>query len=575
MGIREQIRSLVYGPPVKKTWSREFVEKRLTANPDSLIGTLERLQGTRAGRVVWRRVSVREALGVPAIHRSVAIISSTTGMLSIQAYRNGVLMSEPPSLVARPDPFETPGAFYGGTAADHAKYGEFCWWIASLDSDGKAASLVRVPLYELTVEENLDNRLRPTYRWGSKTGTRYSGANPEGRFVHVKYPLSEPFALRGEGPLQLCGVANSVAVESQNWAGNFYGEGGYPSVLIKKAGIISPTKLDPTDWLPMDPADPDYETTGRSEADLLRDQVVGRPNNTAMVIDDSISSVEYKQPNEAEAQMLDARQFNNGDAAREFGIPGPLLEFQQPGGSLTYQNRTELKGQLLEMCLMPLYLEPIEQAMSDLLSRSTVARFNVKGFLRADIKTRYDVHSIAITSGIYDPAYARKEEGIEPGDVEYAPIGFSPPAAIPSAIPRFASLREPRCPSCNKLVAKTLGPGSEVECPRCKTLVRGPEAEERATVNETHIHLPEGMVQVATPVTVHNPDVLVKVEPQSIDLHAATSPEETAATEDMVETLRQIKAEMAKPRVVDKQVIRDADGRLVGVREIEVAEEVA
>lgn len=467
MGLRDSFRNLVYGPPVMRTWSPEFVNKRLTVHPDSPIALLERLTGTGARVGVWRRVSVREALGVPAIHRSVVIISSTTGMLSVQAYRNGLLMADPPRLLSRPDPYETPGAFYGGTAGDMAKYGEFVWWIASRDTDGLASSLVRVPLNELKVDDNPNNRLMPKYTWGTKTGTRYSGANPEGRFVHVKYPLAEPFALRGEGPLQLCGVANSVAVESQTWAGNFYGEGGHGAPIIKKAGILSPTKLDPTDWLPMDPMADDYQTTGRSEADLLRDQIIGRANNTAMVIDDTIDSITYPSIDTAGAQMLDARQFNNGDAAREFGIPGPLLEYQQQGSSLTYQNRTDLKGHLLEMCLMPLYLEPIEQAMSDLLTRSTVARFNVKGFLRADIKTRFEVHKIAIDSGIYDPPYAQREEGIAPGDVEYAPVPFAAPAAVPSAMPKTASMRDVRCDQCGRLIVRAAGPVEGV-CRHCK-----------------------------------------------------------------------------------------------------------
>jgi len=151
MGLRDTLSALVYGPPTKKAWSPEFVEKRLTATPGSLIGTLERLSGSTVRSGVWRRVSVREALGVPAIHRAVAIISSTTGMLSVQAYRNGVIMDEPPRIISRPDPYETPRAFYGGTAADMAKYGEFVWWISTTDTDGLASSLIRVPLHGTTI----------------------------------------------------------------------------------------------------------------------------------------------------------------------------------------------------------------------------------------------------------------------------------------------------------------------------------------------------------------------------------------------------------------------------------------
>jgi phage portal protein BeeE len=471
------LRGLVTLSPPKSTkmWGSEFVRAQKTLSTDSVNDLLARFTGPR--QTVWRRVSIRQALGVPAIHRAAALISSTNGMLSVQGYRNGVVMDgrdrrpESPRLVVRPDPHETPYTFYSTSAANMAKYGEIVWWIASIDGDGLASALVNVPLVELRVEDNPANRLLPKYTWGDKVGTRYSGANPAGRFVHIKYPIGEPLALRGEGPLQICGVANSVAVESQEWAANFYGEGGGPAALIKKVGSLSPVKLDPLTWLPMDPLDPEYETRGRSEGDLIRDQIIGRANNTTMVIDDTIDSVDYRDVNQGGAQMLDARSFNNGDAAREFGIPGPLLEYQQPGGSLTYQNRTELKGALIEMCLWPLYLEPMEQALSDLLPRSTVAKFNVKGFLRADIKTRFDVHGIAIDKGIYDAAYAQREEGIEPGDVEFAPVPFAAPQAIPAAIPRIMSseVRDIRCPSCNRLAVRASG-RVEAKCERCKTV---------------------------------------------------------------------------------------------------------
>src|SRR5688500_2455690 len=101
------LRDLVYGPPVMKAWSPSFVEKQLSVHPDSPVALLERLTA-RTPMGVWRRVSVREALGVPAIHRSVVLISSTTGMLSVQGYRDGALMTDAPLLIKRPDPYETP-----------------------------------------------------------------------------------------------------------------------------------------------------------------------------------------------------------------------------------------------------------------------------------------------------------------------------------------------------------------------------------------------------------------------------------------------------------------------------------
>jgi HK97 family phage portal protein len=516
---------------------------QLMADDVAIEEFLGRVTGVSTTRV-YTIPSVSEALGVPAIHRAVALISSTTGTLSVQGFRSGELMDQAPGLIVRPDPYQTPGAFYSGTAANMAKYGEFVWWIASRDGDGQPLSLVIVPLHELRVEENVNNRLLPSYTWGKVTGTRYSAANPRGTFVHVMYPLGDPFQLRGAGPLQLCGAATSVTVEAQAWAANFYGEGGYAREVIKKAGRLDPTLRDPVTYEP-DPVN------GLSEADILRAQWTSRANNVPRVVDESIDSVTTNQPNPQGAQMLEARQHQAGDAARMFGIAGSLLEYQQPGSSLTYQNLEGEFTKFVRTCLQPLYLEPIEQALSDLLTRSTVARFNVKSFLRADVKTRYEVHGLAIDKGIYGPDYAQREEGILPGDVEFAPVPFSPPAAVPPAIPRAASASV-RCPSCNKFLARALGPGSELDCPRCKTTVRSEGVELvpaasapiELTINmpepvpdpglrlvaesfnalttvlgnrepaHTDVHIDPGAVVVNTaPVEVHAPPVNVTIQP--------------------------------------------------------------
>jgi phage portal protein BeeE len=473
MGIRESLHALVYGGAgPKRMWSPGFVAaQQLSAFDDAVRLELSRFTATSRVRP-WRIPTVAEALGVPSYQRAVSLIASTTGMLSMQGYQRGALMDgkatpDPPRLIVRPDPNHTPYYFYAKTAADMAKYGEFVWWIASRDALGFPAALINVPLLELRVDENPDNRLFPRYQWGTKVGTRYSPANQGGQFVHEMYPIGEAFALRGQGPLQLTGAAVSVAVEAQEWAANFYADGGKPSVIIKAVGRLGSyapgfEAMDPTG----------QREAAENEAEALRRQFNNRSNNSTRVIDEAIDSVEYKDVNPQGAQMLEAREHQNGDASRTFGIPGSLLEYAAPGSSLTYQNRAELKGALIELCLMPLYLEPVEQAMSDLLPRSIVSRFNVKGFLRADIKTRFEVHGIAIDKGIYGPEYAQSEEGIIAGDVEYAPVPFSPPAAVPAAIPRAASLmRDVRCPSCQRLVVRASGP-VEGWCRHCKADVR-------------------------------------------------------------------------------------------------------
>ena len=497
-----------------QSWGADLVT---LATPDDEIAALF---GRAAGSTVrtYRLPSVAEAMSVPSIQSAVALISGTVGMLSVQGYRNGSLMTDAPRLISRPDPYQTPQAFYSGTAANIAKYGESVWWIASRDSLDFASALINVPLHELEVTENLNNRLRPDYRWGTRIGTRWTAATPQGRFVHIMYPTGEPLALRGSGPLQLCRAAVSVSVEAQAWAAQFYADGGDPSVLIKHAAELSP----------------ELDEDGLSEADRLRAQWVSRPHNVPRIIDQNIESVEYKDVNPNGAQMLDARSHQDGDSARMFRIPGPLLEYQQSGGSLTYQNRTDLKGELVETCLQPLYLEPIEQAMSDLLPRSIVARFNVKGFLRADAKTRFEVHGIAIDKGIYDSAYAQREEGILPGDVEFAPVPFSPPSAVPGPLPRYASMAtgDVRCDgqvlkkqlgvssftTCDKLLTRD-GRAYIGTCPRCKKVYSDAVPP---PVPDTNRELTAAIVALASrPEPIPAP-VTVTIEEGAVQVHMTT-----------------------------------------------------
>ena len=171
-------------------------------------------------------------------------------------------------------------------------------------------------------------------------------------------------------------------------------------------------------------------------------------------------------------QMLEARNWSAGEVARFYNIPGALLEYSMSGSSLTYANRADLWGEFLERCLYPNYLEPMEQAMSDLLTRSWTTRFNTRTLLRADPKTRYEVHQLAIQNGIYGPEQAAAEEGYAAGDVENAPVPFAPPAAMPTAIPAGAPITldrgEWRCQSCNRKLAVSRGSGTIQDC-RCGT----------------------------------------------------------------------------------------------------------
>lgn len=445
---------------LKTFFALEPMQDRVELSTDAPAALLAQVAVIRERNRTVRLPSIAEAMSVPAIQRAVTLISHTVGSTSMQGWRNGAPMPETPVVLARPNPYETPYDFYRDAAYHRATRGETVLWIANRDGDGYPLALVNVPPWELTVQATSD-RMRPDYFWGipykpgTIKGTRYSPANPTGDFVHIMYHR-DATGLRGEGPLQMCGLAVSVAVEAMQWASNFYTGGGRPPIVVKSA-----TDLDPT-------PDP---VTGLNEAQLFkRDWMAGNPNEPK-VIDPGVESVEQFDNDPNGGQMLDGRNASNGDAARIFGIPGVLLEFNMSGSSLTYQSIPDVWIEFLRGCLAPTYFEPFEAHMSDLLPRTQAARFNTAGLQRADIKTRYDVYNIGVPLGIMSKELAQQQEGIIPGDIELMPIPPSPPQAV------IGLSREVRCTgaanirgalrTCNAKLAES--GGFVGTCRRCGT----------------------------------------------------------------------------------------------------------
>jgi HK97 family phage portal protein len=391
----------------------------------------------------WRAAGLREALGVPAIFGAVTLISNVVGSLTMRALRNEIEIppDDRPRVIVRPDPFTIPREFYRQTAYNMATRGEAWWWIAARDIDGNAISVLNVNPAEVTVTRDERDLRYPIIEWA---GRRMPNADMR-QLVYQR----DSGGLRGYGPLQICGAAISVAVEAQEWAANFYAGGGNPPTVIKSAVRLTET-----------------------EATALKTQWMAGDNNTPKVVDDAIESVEALAHDTEGAQMMTARDYQNGDVARMFGMPASLLDYASSGSSLTYQNVGMRFDDFLRRCLRPNYLVPIEQTMSDLLPRATVARFDADVLVLADIKTRYDTYGVGIDKQIISAEEARAFEGLAPGDTDNAPVPFSPPQAIPTALPiqTRSQPSELRCSGCGRKLAEAAGPGTTIVCQRCKTV---------------------------------------------------------------------------------------------------------
>jgi HK97 family phage portal protein len=539
----------------------------LAASFSDQINWATRQMGTRP----WRSSSINDALGVPAIWGAVSLISDTVGSLSLEAFRQGILLDplDRPRLIIRPNPFSTPRAFFRDTAFYLASRGEAWWWVAARDGDGAAMSLYPVPPWEITVEKNPRNVLRPIIKWLNRE-------MPNDDMRQITYM---PDGLRGKGPLQACGAAISVAVESQEWAANFFSS-PIPS-------MIGETEHD------MD----------ETEMANLKSQWDEGATNAIRFVTNGLT-LKTLDVNPEQAQLTESRQHSVGDAARIFNMPGPLLEYQMSGSSLTYNNQADIWQDFQRRCLSPHYLEPIEQEMSDLLTRATVSRFNLKQLLRADPKTRAEVHELNIKSGVYDSATAAREEGYEPGNVDYAPTPLALPAATPVTLPiqQRSQVDGFRCAGCNRKLAEAAGPGTIIRC-RCGTISESAEVRsvddfqmrtlqvlaamaERPTI--IHNHPPgvtvegstttyaRGAIQVDAPPAAEvsvNPEIHIDAPDMSEVAEAIAAIAERPQPEIRVDAPitvepAQVTVNIPEQRPITREVKHNKDGKIIQIREV-------
>jgi HK97 family phage portal protein len=352
-----------------------------TAYPDIDQQLYERLRSQAAVGVP----TVKEALGLPAIWRSISLLASAAASLNLVEYITSgantfpALITSP--FIRRPNPLWTPGAFVRDTVQFMAGWGENIWLVRKRDAAGFASSLLPVAPYSMSST----NWNGETLDWISIDSQGRQVAVAREDVVHIPL-LRDPETGRGVGPLQRCGAAVTVAVEADNWARRWF-VGGMPSLYLDSA-------------MPID----------ELEATTVKDQWLADPPNIPKVgYGFTPTQIGWNPEN---AQLNGARMFNRGEVALMFGIPGRLLEYAESGTSVTYANVGDLATELVRLTLAPLYLEQIEQAFSDLLPRGHEVRFDVEELQRADIKTRYEVHEKEIALGIKDAAAVAKDEGL-------------------------------------------------------------------------------------------------------------------------------------------------------------------
>jgi HK97 family phage portal protein len=344
-----------------------------------MLGRTTDAYGTDAGISVSADTSLR----LSAVWACVRLLSDTVSTLPVDVYRKGTPDTPLPLpvLLARPsDTFTTIEWLHALMTSLTLRGNAYGVITGRTGAAGWPSQIELVNPDVVQVYRNDAGRIE--YRIG---GTEYD----RGDIFHVR-AFTSPGSLVGLSPIEYARQSIGLGLAAESFGARFFGDNATPSgLLISKGPITAETAASLKErW--------HASHKGRRELAILSGDVEFTPITIS--------------PNES--QFVETQRFTVAQIARLFGVP-PEMIGGEAGGSLTYANVEQRALDFTTFALGP-WVARIEAALSDLLPRGQVVKLNTGALLRADLKTRYEAHSIGIASGFLTVDEARALEDRPP-----------------------------------------------------------------------------------------------------------------------------------------------------------------
>lgn len=333
--------------------------------------------------------TVDQAVTIDAVYRAFFVLETGTVQLTLDVWRTLAGRTrrldgdELPSWVRAPNAFSDAGgaAFYAGTVTSLAARGN-AFWLVTRGSEGQ---VVNVDLLDplLVAVEPLPGRRGVRYHVDGKTYGRES-------IRHLAL-LRLPGRIEGLGPVQAAQRQLAGALAQRDYADSWFDRPGAVDAVLKTDQHLT------------------AEQARAYKTQWIESQSV---NNGPAVLGAGLTYQPLHLKPE-ELQWLEAQKFGITGIARLFGIPSSYMLAPVEGMSLTYKNQEQEDISFVRFTLMR-YLREIEEAVSSLLPRTQLARWNVDALLRTDTHTRYQAHEIGLRAGFLTAGEVRAIEGLDP-----------------------------------------------------------------------------------------------------------------------------------------------------------------
>jgi HK97 family phage portal protein len=345
-------------------------------------------------------VTTTSALQLLAVYGSVTLITDQISTLPIDTFRK---TGDVPVEITKPAWLVEPTVDLG--------FPEWCsQLIMSLLLAGNAYIVVTRNQAGAIVElVPLDpERVKP-FREDGRLKYRVNGVTYPGELVHIRGRML-PGSDVGLSPIEYARQTIGLGVDALRYGGEFFsGEGLMPGV-IEMPRPAQPGIMEETGrmWQRK------RKSGGRGLPGVLQDGATWKPTGVT---------------NE-QAQFLATRKFTAAEIAGQMFLLDPSdLGIPVEGTSLTYANLEQRNARRLQVALLP-WIVRIEAAISALLFNPRYMKFNVNGFLRGDLKTRFESYAIGIQNAFLEPNEAREFE-------DWSPLPDPPEEEPPDAIPAF------------------------------------------------------------------------------------------------------------------------------------------
>jgi HK97 family phage portal protein len=355
-----------------------------------------RASSTWSGQVV----TTTSALQLLAVYGSVTLITDQISTLPIDTFRK---TGDVPVEITKPAWLVEPTVDLG--------FPEWCsQLLMSLLLAGNAYIVVtRNPAGAIVELVPLDpERVKP-FREDGRLKYRVNGVTFPGELVHIRGRML-PGSDVGLSPIEYARQTIGLGADALRYGGEFFsGEGLMPGV-IEMPRPAQPGIMEETGrmWQRK------RKSGGRGLPGVLQDGATWKPTGVT---------------NE-QAQFLATRKFTAAEIAGQMFLLDPSdLGIPVEGTSLTYANLEQRNARRLQVALLP-WIVRIEAAISALLFNPRYMKFNVNGFLRGDLKTRFESYAIGIQNQFLEPNEAREFE-------DWSPLPDPPEEEAPDAIPAF------------------------------------------------------------------------------------------------------------------------------------------